>query len=89
MNYSGSTTSIAATQIGQASTTTWAATAKITAINTVSTTVWTTAGAQGQTRIAGQIVVSNAGNLVVRGLSITSGTVTVDAGSQMQAFKVA
>lgn len=89
VQYSGSTTSINAEQIGQTNTTTWAATARITAFNTASTTVMTTSAAQCHVRIFGQVVVSGAGNLTAQGLKVTSQTLTVDASSWMWAFKVA
>lgn len=88
LNYTGSVTSVAACQIGQLSTTTWAATALITANNTASTVLMTTASAECSVLIRGQIVVSNTGNLTMRGLKVTSGTLTYRANGWMWAHKV-
>ena len=89
VQYSGSTTSINATQQGQLATTTWAATAKIAAFNTASTTVMTTSAAHCQVRITGQVVVSGSGNLTARGLAVISQTLTIETSSWMMAYKVA
>lgn len=89
VQYSGSTTSVNAVQFGQLATTTWAATARITALATASTIVLTTSAAEGVIRIFGQIVVTNAGNLTTQGLKVTSQTLTINASSFMKARKVA
>ena len=89
MNYTGTTTTYEANQSGQVSTTTMGATARVTAINTVSTTLMTTSGAECWVHISGQIVVSTSGNLVARGLKVTSQTLTYRGSSWMRAFKVA
>lgn len=89
VQFSGTATSIACTQVGQLANNTWGATAKITALHTASTTLMTTSAAQCNVRIAGHIVVTVAGNLTAEGGVITSQTLTVDAGSSIEAFKVA
>lgn len=89
VQYSGSSTSINAELIGQLATTTWAATARITALNTASTILMTTSAAQCHARIFGQIVVTGPGNLTLQGLKVTSQTLTIDASSWMMARKVA
>lgn len=89
VNYSGTTTSINAEQIGQLATTTWGATARITAVNTSSTIVMTTSAAQCYVKIFGKIIVTDSGNLTAKGLKVTSQTLTVDGSSWMMAYKVA
>jgi hypothetical protein len=89
VQYSGSTTSIDALHVGQLNTTGWAATARITAFNTASTTVMTTSAAQCHVKIFGKVVVAGSGNLTIRGLKVTSGTLTYNGSSMMWAFKVA
>lgn len=89
VQYSGTTTSVDAVHLGQLATTTLAATARITALNTGSTTVGTTAAAELMCRIVGQIVVTTSGNLTCQALKVTSGTFTINASSQMWARRVA
>jgi hypothetical protein len=89
VQYSGSTTSIEATQTGQLATATPAATARIAAFNTASTVCMTTSAAECQVQICGQVVVSGSGNLTARGLKVTSGTLTYRSSSWMMARKVA
>jgi hypothetical protein len=89
MNYTGTTTSVDYNHFGQLATTTLGATARVTAINTASTTLGTTASAETLARMTGKIVVSDGGSLVVRGLKVTSGTYTVRASSFLRVTKVA
>lgn len=89
IGYTGTVTSMDAAQLGQANTTTLAATARITTKSTASTVAMTTAAAECEVRICGQIIVSTSGNLTAQGLSVTSGTLTVRAGSYLKAIKVA
>jgi hypothetical protein len=89
VQYSGTSTSVDANQFGQTSTTGIAATAVITALNASSTTVMTTANAQAMVIISGSIVVTGAGNLTIRFLKVTSGTATINASSNLVAYKTA
>jgi len=89
VQYSGSTTSVNAVQSGQLSTTTLSATARITALNTSSTIVGTTANAELMIRIFGKIIVTTGGNLTIQGLKVTSGTFTINASSFMWAQRIA
>lgn len=89
VQYSGTTTSVNATFFGQLATTTLAATARITALNTGSTIIGTTGSAEVTGRIFGQIIVTTAGNLTCQALKVTSGTLTINASSQMWARRVA
>jgi hypothetical protein len=89
VQYSGTATSVNATFSGQTSTTAFGATARITALNTGSTTVGTTANAQITGWIFGQIVVTTSGNLTAQALKVTSGTLTMNASSWMRAYRVA
>lgn len=88
MNYTGTTTSYEANQSGQLSTTTLGATARVTAVNTASTTLFTTSAAEGFLHISGKIVVSNGGNLVARGLKVTSQTLTWRGSSWMRVRRI-
>jgi hypothetical protein len=89
VQYSGTATSVNATFSGQTSTTAFGATARITQLNTASTTIGTVTSAQTVSLTYGQIVVTTSGNLTARALKVTSGTLTVDASSWMRAFRVA
>jgi hypothetical protein len=89
VNYTGTTTSIEGSQIGQTSTTAWGATARITALDADSTAVATTTNAETRTRLTGVIVVSTPGNFVVRGKKVTSGTTTYRAGSFLRVTRIA
>lgn len=74
---------------GQTSTTGIAATARITALNSASTIIGTTASAETANRITGKLVVTASGNLTIQGLKVTSGTLTVRASSWLRVFRVA
>jgi hypothetical protein len=89
VQYSGTATSIEANHSGQTTTTAWGATARITALNTASTTLGTTNNAETQARITGIIVVSNSGNLTIQGLKVTSGNYTVRASSWLKVVQIA
>lgn len=89
VQYSGTTTSVSALHIGQLATTTWGATARITALNTGSTTIATTANVNQLASIFGKIVVSTAGNLTIQGLKVTSGNLIIYAESFIKATRIA
>lgn len=89
VQYTGTVTSMDVNQLGQASTTTLAATARITAKNTASTAVMTTSAAECRVQLDGQIVVSTSGTLTIQGLKVSSQTLTVRAGSYLRIYKVA
>lgn len=88
VNYSGTTTSIEGNFFGQLATTTLGATARITAVNTGSTTVGTTANVETKHIITGVIVVSDSGNLTISGLKVTSGTLTHRSSSWLKAVRI-
>lgn len=89
VQYSGTTTSVNAGFQGQTNTTTSAATARITALNTGSTIICTTSAAITQNYIWGQIIVTGSGNLTIQGLKVTSGTLTVYGASKMNVRRIA
>jgi hypothetical protein len=89
LNYTGTVTTVDYQQVASGSTTANVATGRVTAINTASTTFHTTAAAEGSCRFNGYIVASSSGNLVCRGLKITSGNYIVRNGSFLRATKVA
>lgn len=88
VNYSGTTTSIEGNFFGQLATTTLGATARITAVNTASTTVGTTANVETKHIITGVIVVSDSGNLTISGLKVTSGTLTHRSSSWLKVVRI-
>jgi hypothetical protein len=88
INHSGTTTSLEANQMGQLATTTLAATARITAVNTSSTVCGTTASAETKAILTGKIVVSTAGNITIQGRKVTSGNFVIRSSSWLKVTKI-
>ena len=78
VNFSGTAT-VEWIQTAQASGTTLVATSRQTTLNTAGTTCWTTANTEMYARLFGEIIVTATGTFAVRGLKVTSGTLTVRA----------
>jgi len=78
VNFSGTAT-VEWIQTAQASGTTLVATSRQTTLNTAGTTCWTTSNTEMYARLFGEIVVTATGTFAVRGLKVTSGTLTVRA----------
>lgn len=89
INHSGTTTSIEGNQAGQLSTTTWGATARITAVNTSSTVLGTTANVETKAILTAKIVVSTSGNITIQGRKVTSGNFIVRGSSWLKVTKIA
>ena len=89
IGFDGAASAIDFTQVAQTSGSSWAATTRTTAINTVGGVVWTAAGTDLYASLVGSIVVTGAGALTVQGLKITSGVLTLRPSSFMSAAKAA
>lgn len=89
VQYSGTSTSVDGMVVGQTAAAAAFTVTLITALNTATATYMTTSASKCMVMMWGTIVTTGSGNLTIQGLAVTSQTLTIDAGSHLEAFKTA